>query len=132
MSVSDPLSDMLTRIRNATRNSSPDVVMPHSRLKADIARILVAEGYVAEAVTASEAGRKLLRLKLRYVRDGASVVRGCRRVSKPGLRRYVAATEIPRPLGGLGMAILSTSRGVMSGREAKQVNIGGEVLCYVW
>lgn len=132
MSVNDPVSDMLTRLRNASRAGLPDVVIPHSRLKAEIARILKSEGYVSEVGTEAEGIRKVLRVKLRYARGARSILRGLRRVSKPGLRRYVPADDLPRPLGGLGMAIISTSRGIMSDRQARQANVGGEVLCYVW
>ena len=132
MSVNDPVSDMLTRLRNATRAGLPEVAFPHSRLKAEIARILKSEGYVGEVATEAEGIRKVLKVKLRYARGDKSVLRGLRRVSKPGLRRYVPADDLPRPLGGLGMAIISTSRGVMSDRQARQTKVGGEVLCYVW
>jgi len=132
MSVSDPVSDMLTRIRNAARAGLPTVDMPHSKMKADIARILKAEGYIAAAADGEDGGRKVLRLTLRYSRGQTPVIRGLRRVSKPGLRRYVPADEIPRPVGGMGVAILSTSRGLMTDSEARRTNVGGEVLCYVW
>lgn len=132
MSVSDPVSDMLTRIRNATRAGQPEVAMPHSKLKADIARILKSEGYITGTEEAADGVRKLLRLKLRYTRNQTPVIRGLRRVSKPGLRRYVPADDLPRPVGGLGIAILSTSRGIMTDSEARKTKVGGEVLCYVW
>ena len=132
MSVNDPVSDMLTRLRNAARAGLPEVVIPHSRLKAEIARILKSEGFVSEVGTEEEGIRKVLRVKLRYARGERSILRGLRRVSKPGLRRYVPADDLPRPLGGLGMAIISTSRGIMSDRQARQAKVGGEVLCYVW
>lgn len=132
MSVNDPVSDMLTRLRNGARASLPEVSIPHSRLKAEIARILKKEGYVGEVSDSTEGAQKTLTVKLRYTREKTPVLRGLRRVSKPGLRRYVASDELPRPLGGLGMAIVSTSRGIMSDREARQAKVGGEVLCYVW
>ena len=132
MSVNDPVSDMLTRLRNAARAGLPEVSVPHSRLKAEIARILKREGFVGEVGDAGEGTAKALRIQLRYARGNRSILRGLRRVSKPGLRRYVPADDLPRPLGGLGMAIISTSRGVMSDREARQAKVGGEVLCYVW
>lgn len=132
MSVNDPVSDMLTRLRNAARAGLPEVLIPHSRLKAEIARILKSEGFVSEVGTEAEGIQKVLRVKLRYARGERSILRGLRRVSKPGLRRYVPADELPRPLGGLGMAIISTSRGIMSDRQARQAKVGGEVLCYVW
>lgn len=132
MSVNDPVSDMLTRLRNAARAGLPDVAIPHSRLKAEIARLLQSEGFVGEVGVETEGIRKSLRIKLRYARGDRSILRGLRRVSKPGLRRYVPAKELPRPLGGLGLAVISTSRGIMSDRQARQAKVGGEVLCYVW
>ena len=132
MSVNDPVSDMLTRLRNASRAGLPEAVIPHSRMKAESARILQGEGYLAAVATAEEGIKKVLRVKLRYVGGERPVLRGLRRVSKPGLRRYVPASDLPRPLGGIGMAILSTSRGIMTDRQARQANVGGEVLCYVW
>jgi small subunit ribosomal protein S8 len=121
---------MLTRIRNASRAMQPQVQMPHSRLKESIAGILKREGYISEV--AVEAGMpKLIKLKLKY-EGRKGVIEGLRRMSKPGLRRYVGATEIPRVLGGLGISILSTPEGVMTGVQARKKNIGGELLCYVW
>lgn len=132
MSLSDPISDMLTRIRNATRAGVPDVAIPHSRLKGEIARILKGEGYIADFEADKEGVRKTLRLRLRYRGANNSVIRGLRRVSKPGLRRYVSVDKVPRVVGGTGIAILSTSRGVLTDREARKVGVGGEVLCYIW
>ncbi len=128
--MTDPISDMLTRIRNAGRALLPVVELPHSKLKESIAHILRKEGYVAE-VAVEGAPRKKLKLRLKY-EGKRTVIEGLRRVSTPGLRRYVGAREIPRVLGGLGVAIVSTSRGIMSGNEARKLNLGGEVLCYVW
>lgn len=128
--MTDPISDMLTRIRNAHRALRPDVVLPHSKLKESIANILQKEGYIA-AVAAEGKAMKTLKLKLKY-RGKQGVIEGLKRVSKPGLRRYVAASEIPRVLGGLGTAILSTSEGLMTGVQARKKNLGGELLCYVW
>ena len=132
MSLSDPVSDMLTRIRNATRAGARDVAMPHSRLKGEIARILKSEGYITDFESDKEGVRKTLRLHLRYRGADFSVIRGLRRVSKPGLRRYVPLEDMPRVVGGTGIAILSTSRGVLTDREARKAGVGGEVLCYVW
>lgn len=126
----DPISDMLTRIRNASRALLPVVEMPHSRMKESIAHILKKEGYVAE-VSAEGSVPKTLKIKLKY-EGKKNVIEGLRRVSRPGLRNYVGATEIPRVLGGLGVAVVSTSEGVMSGTQARKKNIGGELLCYVW
>jgi small subunit ribosomal protein S8 len=128
--MTDPISDMLTRIRNAHRALLPTVELPHSRLKESVATILKREGYIAECTVETKAARKL-KLKLKY-EGRKGVIIGLRRVSTPGLRRYVAATEIPRVRGGLGTAILSTSQGVMTGTQARKNNVGGELLCYVW
>lgn len=128
----DPISDMLTRIRNGQRALLPAVEMPHSKIKESIAHILKKEGFVSEVAVDSKSPKKpKLKVKLKYEgKKGA--VEGLRRISKPGLRNYVGATEIPRVLGGMGISILSTPEGVMSGMQAKKKNLGGEVLCYVW
>jgi small subunit ribosomal protein S8 len=128
--MTDPISDMLTRIRNASQAMQPAVEMPHSLVKASIAAILRKEGYIAEV--ASE-GDKLKRLKLKLKYEGRrGVIEGLQRVSKPGRRVYVGAADIPRVRGGLGVSILSTSQGVMSGTDARKNKLGGEVLCYIW
>ena len=128
--MTDPVSDMLTRIRNAHRALLPTVEVPHSQLKESIARILKKEGYVAE-LSVEGSPRKSIKMKLKY-EGRKGVIEGLRRVSTPGLRRYAGATEIPRVRGGLGTAIISTSRGVMTGVEARKNNVGGEILCYIW
>ena len=128
--MTDPISDMLTRIRNAGLALQPLVELPHSRLKESIAHILKKEGYLAE-VTVEGAAAKKIKLKLKFV-GKKSVVEGIRRISKPGLRHYVGADSIPRVLGGMGVAVISTPEGVMTGVEARRKNLGGEVLCYVW
>ena len=132
MSCSDPIADMLTHIRNASRAGLPATEMGHSRLKAEIARILKKEGYVADVSEADAAGKKRLRVVLKYGYDEKPIIQQIRRVSRPGLRRYVAAAEVPRVRGGLGTAVLSTSRGIMSDREARAAHVGGEVLCQIW
>ena len=132
MSCSDPIADMLTRIRNACKAGLPAVEMGHSRLKAEIARLLKKEGYVADVAEATEDGKKILRVVLKYDYNEQPIIQQLQRVSKPGLRRYVAATAIPRVRGGLGTAVLSTSRGLMTDREARAAHVGGEVLCQVW
>ncbi len=132
MSLSDPISDMLTRIRNAARVGAPAVAIPHSRLKGEIARILKSEGYIADLEAEKEGVRKTLRLRLRYRGGDQPVIRGLRRISKPSLRRYVPVDKIPRVVGGTGIAILSTSRGILTDREARKAGVGGEVLCYIW
>jgi small subunit ribosomal protein S8 len=126
----DPIADMLTRIRNAGRALLPAVAMPHSKVKEGLAHILKKEGYVAE-VTVEGTVKKTLKLRLKY--EGKKcVIEGLKRVSKPGMRNYVGATEIPRVRGGLGVAVVSTSEGIMTGMDARKKNIGGELLCYVW
>ena len=132
MSCSDPIADMLTRIRNACKAGLPAVEMGHSRLKAEVARILKKEGYVADVAEDTEDGKKVLRVVLKYDYNEKPLIQQLQRVSKPGLRRYVAAAAIPRVRGGLGTAVLSTSRGIMSDREARAAHVGGEVLCQVW
>lgn len=128
--MTDPISDMLTRIRNANRALLPAVAMPHSRLKESIAHILKREGYITDFAVEGKLPRTM-KLKLKY-QGKKSVIEGLRRISTPGLRRYVGATDIPRVRGGLGVAVISTSEGVMTGNQARKKNIGGEVLCHVW
>src|SRR2546423_4913671 len=127
--MNDPISDMLTRIRNAHRALLPAVEVPHSKMKESIANILKKEGYVAE-VAIDGAPLKKIKLKLKY-EGKRGVIEGLRRVSTPGLRRYVGATDIPRVRGGLGTAILSTSQGIMTGVQARKNNLGGGIFCYV-
>src|SRR5437660_9999986 len=126
----DPISDMLTRIRNASRVQLPAVEIPHSKMKESIAHILKKEGYVGEIAVEGKLPKKIT-LKLKY-QGKKGVIEGLRRVSTPGLRRYVGATEIPRVRGGLGVAVVSTSEGLMTDTQARKKNIGGELLCYVW
>jgi small subunit ribosomal protein S8 len=128
--MTDTISDMLTRIRNASRVMLPAVELPHSRMKESIAHILKKEGYVAEVSVEGKLPKKI-KLKLKY-EGRKSVIEGLRRVSTPGLRRYVGATEIPRVRSGLGISVVSTSQGVMTGTQARKSNLGGELICYVW
>ncbi|HLE88566.1 MAG TPA: 30S ribosomal protein S8 [Candidatus Limnocylindria bacterium] len=132
MNVTDPIADMLTRIRNASMARHRELTLPSSRVKRDIARILVEEGFIESYETSQEGVQELLTIRLKYVEGRTPVVSGLKRISKPGLRVYARKTEIPRVLGGLGTAILSTSHGVMTGQSARKLNLGGEVLCYVW
>jgi len=126
----DPISDLLTRIRNAGTAKHTSLAMPHSKMKESVAQILKREGYLVDV---SVEGTKLKSLKLGLRYDGnKSVIVGLRQISTPGLRRYVRSAEIPRVLGGMGVAIVSTSKGVMSGQDAKKLNLGGELVCYVW
>ena len=129
--MTDPISDMLTRIRNAHQALLPSMDLPHSRMKESMATILKKEGYITDFSVEGKVATKKITLKLKY--DGRKgVIEGLRRVSTPGLRHYVGATDIPRVRGGLGTVILSTSRGLMTGVQARKNNLGGEVLCYVW
>jgi small subunit ribosomal protein S8 len=128
--MNDPISDMLARIRNANRALLPAVEMPHSRIKESIACILKREGYIADFTVAGKLP-KTIKLKLKY-QGKKSIIEGLRRISTPGLRRYVGATEIPRVRGGLGVAVVSTSEGLLTDLQARKKNIGGELICYVW
>jgi small subunit ribosomal protein S8 len=128
--MNDPISDMLTRIRNANRALLPVVQMPHSRMKESIAGILKKEGYISDFAVEGKLPRTM-KLKLKY-QGKRSVIQGLQRVSSPGLRRYSGSTEIPRVRGGLGVAVLSTSEGLMTGTQARKKNLGGELICYVW
>jgi small subunit ribosomal protein S8 len=129
--MNDPIADLLTRIRNASRALLPVVAVPHSRMKESIADILKQEGYITDFALEGQGAARSINLRLKY-QGKKSVIEGLRRISSPGLRRYVGATDIPRVRGGLGVAVLSTSEGVMSGRQARKKNLGGELLCYVW
>ncbi len=132
MSMTDPIADMLTRIRNACGSKHRRVDMPTSKMKTEIARILKEENFIQDYQTIeTEDGRKLLRVRLKYA-GGVPVIRNLQRVSTPGLRRYVGVREIPRVRNGLGLAILSTSQGLMSDRQARQQRTGGELLAFVW
>ncbi|WP_098484341.1 30S ribosomal protein S8 [Georgenia soli] len=132
MTMTDPIADMLTRLRNANSAYHEAVSMPYSKLKANIAEILKAEGYIAGwSVEDAEVGKKL-NLDLKYGPNRERSLAGVRRVSKPGLRVYAKSTNLPRVLGGLGVAILSTSSGLLTDREAQNKGVGGEVLAYVW
>ena len=126
----DPIANMLTCVRNASQALLEETAMPHSKIKENIARILKNEGYIAEFGVEGDA-KKTLKMKLKY-NGRRGVIEGLKRVSRPGLRQYVSATEVPRVLGGLGVAILSTSKGVMTGQDARKESVGGEVLCHVW
>ena len=131
MNISDPIADMLTRVRNASRARHSDVVIPASRTKREIARILKDEGFIEDFAEARDGSRGELVLRLKYV-GKVPVLSGLKRVSKPGLRVYASKTDIPRVLGGLGVVIVSTSQGIMTGAQARKAQLGGEVLAYVW
>ena len=132
MNVSDPIADMLTRVRNASRARHAEVIVPASRTKREIARILKEEGFIADVREERAGPAQLLRLELKYVDGKVPVVSGLKRISKPGLRVYARKTDIPRVLGGLGVVIVSTSKGIMTGTQARQAELGGEILAYVW
>lgn len=129
---SDPVADMLTRIRNANMVYRDRVEVPGSRLKKSIAQILKDEGFIRDFEWNDDSKQGVLRVYLKYGPNKEKVINGLKRISKPGLRVYVGRDEIPKVLGGLGVAILSTSRGVLSDRQARREHVGGEVICYVW
>ena len=130
--MTDPIADMLTRVRNAVQAKHQKVDMPASRLKVEIARILKEEGYIAHYKTSDEEGKQFLTLFLKYGPKGERVISKIERISRPGCRVYVSKTEIPKVLGGLGINILTTSHGVMTGKQARRQGFGGELLCNVY
>ena len=132
MSMTDPIADMLTRIRNALQAGHSDVNIPSSRLKSDIARILKNEGFISDFDVRREGAQGNLNVKLRYDGDKRAIILGLERVSRPGRRVYRRRDELPKVLNGLGVAIISTSRGVMTDAQARRAGVGGEVLCRVW
>jgi small subunit ribosomal protein S8 len=129
--VTDPIADLLARIRNGAHAQKLDMFVPYSRIKAEIVRILKEEGYITDFAVDTNAAHPRIKITNKLV-NRTSAITGLRRISRPGLRRYVGADEIPRVLGGMGVAILSTPRGVLSGRDAKKQKVGGELLAYVW
>ena len=128
----DPIADMLTRIRNAGMAEHPSVEMPSSKLKVELANVLKAEGYIQDYSVKDVDKFKILTVTLKYKEDGNPLIKKLRRVSRPGLRTYMKAKNLPKVLGGLGIAIVSTSKGLLTDRKARKENVGGEVLCYVW
>ena len=132
MSMSDPLADMCTRIRNGVTARHESVRVPASKMKESIADVLQSEGFIGGYSEEHEGSRRYLKLRINYLSDRKAAIGGIRRVSRPGLRVYVNRREIPRVYGGLGVAVMSTSQGVMTGQEAWRRKVGGEVLCYVW
>lgn len=129
--VTDPIADFLSRVRNSTQAQKVEMFVPYSKMKSELARILKEEGYIAGYELDTTAAHPRIKITNK-ISTRNNAITGLRRVSRPGLRRYVGANEVPRVLGGMGTAILSTSRGVMSGREAKKQNVGGELLAFVW
>ena len=132
MSATDPIADMLTRIRNAVRAKKKEVNLPSSRLKVEIARILKEEGYIKNYKLIEDNKQGVLNITLKYVDNNQSAITGLRRVSKPGCRIYCSQDSIPKVLGGLGLVIISTSKGVMTGQKCEELGLGGEVLCEIW
>ncbi|MHB0976238.1 MAG: 30S ribosomal protein S8 [Candidatus Aquicultorales bacterium] len=132
MTMTDPIADMLTRIRNASKAYHETVDIPSSRVKEELARILKEEGYVKDFSVAEKDGFKVLNVSLKYSPEKQRAITGIRRISKPGLRVYAKKTEIPRVFGGLGIAILSTPKGIMTNNRARKEGVGGEVVAYVW
>ena len=135
MSMSDPIADMLTRIRNALQRQHPTVSMPTSKMKAALADVLKEEGYIEDFQVVDEQPQGILQIKLKYIggrRDKSSVITGIERVSKPGRRVYVTKQDVPWVLSGMGVAILTTSKGILTDQEARKAGVGGEVLCNVW
>ncbi|MDQ2867874.1 MAG: 30S ribosomal protein S8 [Verrucomicrobiota bacterium] len=129
--VTDPIADLLARVRNSARAQKAEMFVPYSKVKSEIVRILKEEGYITDYAMDTTAAHPRIKITNKMV-NRISAITGLKRVSRPGLRRYVGAKEIPRVLGGMGVAILSTPRGVLSGREAKKQNLGGELLAYIW
>lgn len=132
MSMSDPLADMLTRIRNATKSRFSSVEMPLSKLKVSVAQVLKKEGYISEYTISEEGPQGVLKIDLKYGSNNEAVINGIKRVSKPGHRLYKTSNKIPKVMSGLGVSILTTSKGVISDKEARQQHIGGELLCEIW
>jgi small subunit ribosomal protein S8 len=132
MSLSDPIADMLTRIRNANQTMNEKVDIPASKMNEDIANILKTEGYIADFKIIDNRKQGVLRVFLKYGPDQERIIRGLRRVSKPGRRIYRGAREIPRVMGGLGIAMVSTPKGVMTDKQSREANVGGEIICEVW
>lgn len=132
MAITDSVSDMLTRIRNASRTKKEKVDVPASKMKSEIAKILKAEGYISNFKLIEDRKQGILRVYLRYTPDKKTVITGIKRVSRPSRRIYKSAQELPKVLGGLGMAIVSTSHGMMTDKDARKTRFGGEIICYIW
>ncbi|MGM0601899.1 MAG: 30S ribosomal protein S8 [Bacillota bacterium] len=132
MNITDPIADMLTRIRNANSVGKDTVDIPASNIKASIGEILKEEGFINDVKVVEKKPQNMIRIYLKYGKDDKKVITGLKRISKPGLRVYVGKDEIPRVLGGLGIAVISSSQGVMTDKQAREAGVGGEVLCYVW
>ncbi len=132
MTMTDPIADMLTRIRNASQVKHETVDVPASNIKKELARILLEEGFVRGYDVIEDGKQGIIRIQLKYSAEGERVIQGLKRISKPGMRVYAASEDLPKVLSGLGVAIISTSNGIMTDREARKAKVGGEVICYVW
>ena len=130
--MTDPIADMLTRIRNGNNAKHDSVDVPASNIKKEVAKILLSEGFIKGFDVIEDAKQGIIRIDLKYGKNSEKVISGIKRISKPGLKVYVKNNEIPRVLGGLGIAVLSTSKGMMTDKQARSENVGGEVICYVW
>lgn len=130
--MTDPIADMLTRIRNSNNAKHKTVDVPASNIKREIAQILLDEGYIKSFDFIEDNKQGMLKVELKYTQDGDRVISGLKRISKPGLRVYANSQELPKVLGGLGIAIISTSKGIITDKTARELNVGGEVICYVW
>lgn len=132
MSQTDPIADLLTRIRNAARIKKREVTIPSSKLKVEIAKILKEEGYIRNFKSIDDSKQGILSLALKYTDDNQSVISGLRRISRPGCRLYCTRESVPKVLDGLGIAVISTSRGIVTGKRCQELGVGGEILCYIW
>lgn len=132
MTMTDPIADMLTRIRNANTVKHETVDVPASNIKKELARILLEEGFIRGYDVIEDGKQGVIRIQLKYGQEGERVISGIKRISKPGMRIYANACEVPKVLNGLGIAIVSTSKGILTDKQARQNNVGGEVICYVW
>ena len=130
--MTDPIADMLTRIRNSNNAKHKTVDVPASNIKREIAQILLDEGYIKSFDFIEDNKQGMIKVELKYTQDGERVISGLKRISKPGLRVYANSQELPKVLGGLGIAIISTSKGIITDKTARELNVGGEVICYVW
>ncbi len=130
--MTDPIADMLTRIRNANNARHTSVDIPASNIKKEIAKILLEEGYIKNLDVIEDEKQGMLKIELKYAESGQRVITGLKRISKPGLRVYVKCDDVPKVLGGLGTAIISTSKGIITDKEARKEGVGGEVICYIW
>jgi small subunit ribosomal protein S8 len=132
MVMTDPIADMLTRVRNANKEFKTEVDVPHSKIKLEVARLLKENGFIRDYKEVKVNNKNFIKIEMKYGRSKERIINGIRRISKPGLRIYVGKNDIPRVLGGLGLAIMSTPKGLISDKDSRKLGVGGEVLCYVW